>query len=198
MINQNGKTLFIYPRSCVSILLIILLFSYTISNAQNTREEAPPLKERMFYGGSFSLQLGTITNIEISPVAGLWVLPRLGIAAGPTYRFYKYISDKTNIYGGRIYAQYVFFRDMDRIVPLGIHTSLFMHVEDEMLSLESKFWQNVSLKPKRFMINTVLAGAGLSQQIGEKASINIVVLWALNDSGYEIYSNPEVRFSFVF
>jgi hypothetical protein len=25
-----------------------------------------------------------------------------------------------------------------------------------------------------------------------------MVLWALNDSGYQIYSNPEIRIGFVF
>jgi len=48
------------------------------------------------------------------------------------------------------------------------------------------------------MINTILAGGGLSQQIGRRAALNFMVLWALNDSGYGLYSNPEIRIGFVF
>jgi hypothetical protein len=44
----------------------------------------------------------------------------------------------------------------------------------------------------------VLAGPGLSQQIGRRASLNFMVLWPLNDSGYDIYSKPEIRVSFSF
>jgi hypothetical protein len=200
MINQNVKTDFIYPFKGLIISIVILFFSFSLSLAQKPGKETPPFKERLFFGGSFALQLGTLTNIELSPVAGLWVLPRMAVAVGPTYRYYKYMNDKTSVFGGKTYVQYIFFRDMDRIIPLGIHTSLFMHLEDEMLSLESEFFYNVDLKPKRFVTNTVLAGGGISQQIGEKASLNIIILWALNNPvlDYDIYSNPEIRISFVF
>jgi len=206
MINQYVKIDLDCRGKGLIISIVILFFSFSLINGQNdsqksqlfTRQEAPPFKERLFFGGSFSFQLGTITDIELSPVAGLWVLPRVAVALGPTYRFYKYVDEKTNIFGGRSYVQYVFFKDIDKFIPLGTHTSLFVHLEDEMLSLDSRFWRNVSLKPHRFMINTVLAGAGLSQPIGERASINFMLLWALNDSGYDIYSNPIMRLSFVF
>ena len=175
----------------------MLFFSSAISSGQKTKEDAPPLKDRLFYGGSFSLQLGSVTNIEVAPVIGLWVLPKIAVAAGPSYRFYKDLAGKTDIFGGRSYVQLVIFRDIDKFIPLGIHTSIFLHCEDEMLSLDSEFWRNVIFRPKRFMINTVLAGAGISQQIGSRAFFNIMVLWAFNDSE-NIYNNPEIRIGFVF
>jgi hypothetical protein len=66
-----------------------------------------------------------------------------------------------------------------------------------LLSLESSFWKD-PLATDRFYINTVLAGGGISQQIGRRSSLNIIVLWALNDSGYGVYNNPEIRVSFNF
>ncbi len=179
------------------ILLIILFGSLSVSLAQSKKEEPPPLRERMFFGGNFGLQFGTITDIQVSPVVGLWVLPRIAVAAGPDYRFYKDTFDRTNIYGAKGYVQFVVFRDINSFLPLGIHTSIFLHLEDEWLSLESSFWQNPYLSG-RFNINTVLAGAGISQQLGRRSSLNIMGLWALNDSGYEIYGNPEIRVSFNF
>ncbi|MFN8239627.1 MAG: hypothetical protein U0X39_02620 [Bacteroidales bacterium] len=176
----------------------LLLFLTSETKAQKTREEPPPFRERLFFGGSFSLQLGTITDIEISPVAGVWLLPRIAVAAGPTYRFYKFYDTRTDIFGGRVYTQLVVLRDIDKFIPMGVHTSIFFQLEDEYLSLQSEYWRNITLEPRRFGINTALAGVGLSQQVGKRSSINFTVLWALNDAGYEVYSNPEFRVSFIF
>ena len=185
------------PKRLLAIVLIFLLLSPCLTG-QNNREQPPPLGERLFYGGSFSLQLGTITNIELSPVIGLWILPRIAIAAGPSYQFYKIYDEKTDILGGRSYLQVVLLRDIDKFIPLGIHTSIFFHIEDEMLALRSDFWKNITIQPKRFTVNTLLAGGGISQQIGRRSSMNIMVLWALTDPGYKIYSNPEIRIAFIF
>ncbi len=80
---------------------------------------------------------------------------------------------------------------------MGSNTGIFLHIEDEILSLESSFWKD-PLANGRFYLNTILAGAGISQQIGRRASLNFIVLWALNDSQYSVYSNPEIRVSFIF
>ncbi len=178
--------------------ITLLLLAVQAASAQRSRSEAPPLKDRLFYGGSFGLQLGTTTDIEASPIIGFWILPRLAVAAGPNYRFYKDPMGRTDIYGGRGYSQFVVIKDINSIVPAGINMGIFIHFEDEFLSLESAFWQNPPLTSDRFTINTLLAGVGISQPVGRRSSINMMVLWALNDSVYDIYSNPEFRVSFIF
>ena len=191
-------------HSWSTIITILLLFvSTSIIFGQKRREEPPPLKERLFFGGSLGLQFGTITDIQVSPVIGLWILPRVAVAIGPDYRFYK---DKynptniyqTNIYGGKAYLQFVVIQDISSVIPVGSHTGIFLHLEDEVLSLESSFWKYPPYTYDRFYINTILGGGGISQQIGRRSSLNIMVLWALNDTGYSVYSNPEIRFSFNF
>ena len=182
----------------LKFLLLLLFFVGQFSYGQRVLEEKPPFAERLFYGGSFSLQLGTITDIEVSPIIGFWLMPRLAVAAGPSYQFYKFYDLRTDILGGRSYLQVVVLRDIDKFIPLGIHTSIFFHLEDEMLALKTDFWKGVDPPPDRFMINTVLAGGGLSQQLGRRSSVNMMVLWALTDSGYDIYSTPEFRVGFVF
>ncbi len=181
------------------LVFLILTASLSVGSAQSTREEAPPLKERLFFGGNVGLQFGTITDIQIAPVAGLWVLPRLAIAIGPDYHFFKYQRVQTNIYGGKGYMEFVVFQNINKFIPMGSNTGIFIHVEDELLSLESAFWKEQNTYTSdRFYINTLLAGPGLSQQIGRRASLNIMCLWALNDSGYGIYGNPDIRVSFTF
>jgi hypothetical protein len=181
------------------LVFLILTASLSVISAQSNREEAPPLKERLFFGGNVGLQFGTITDIQIAPVAGLWVLPRLAIAIGPDYHFFKYQRVQTNIYGGKGYMEFVIFQNINKFIPMGSNTGIFIHLEDELLSLESAFWKEQNTYTSdRFYINTLLAGPGLSQQIGRRASLNIMFLWALNDSGYGIYGNPDIRVSFTF
>ena len=121
-------------RTVLRILcLMILLSPGILLNAQKIKEETPPLSERIFFGGSFGLQFGTLTNIQVAPVVGLWVLPRLAVAAGPDFNYYKFYDDKTTMYGGKAYAQFLILQDLDNIVPLGVHMGIFLHLEDELM-----------------------------------------------------------------
>ena len=184
-------------RKSVSLMLVFIA-SFSVLCAQAVKKDIPPFKERLFYGGSIGLQFGTITDIQISPVVGLWLLPRLGVAAGPNFRFYKNPFEKTTIYGGRSYLQFLFIQDLNSVVPLGIHIGMFLHTEYEVLSLETSFWKLPPYQSDRFTTGTLLAGGGISQPIGRRSALNFMVLWALNDSGYGLYSNPEIRISVVF
>jgi len=183
-------------RLALTGLVIILLV--TNISAQTTSAQKPPLKDRMFYGGSVAIQIGTGTDIEILPVAGIWLLPRLAVALGPGFRFYSYDSQSTTIYSVRSYVQFVPIRDIDKLIPLGVHTSIILQFEDEAMSLDSHYWHNVDLDPQRFWVNSMMAGPGLSQQMGRRSSLNILFLWTLNNTGYEIYANPVIRIGFVF
>jgi len=213
----NNKIAAVIHRLRTILLINLLVFiSFSIISGQNAKEEqfpydkkaredTPPFKERLFFGGNFGLQFGTITDIQVSPVIGYWLLPRLNFAVGPDYRYYKDQFDRTTIYGGKGYLQFVVIQDINKVIPMGVHTGIFLHLEDELLSLKSAFWKPAPSYPSippyksdRFYLNTALAGVGISQQIGRRSSLNFIVLWALNDSGYSIYSNPEIRISFIF
>jgi len=187
-----------YFRRMRITAFLFLLLAVQAASAQRERSEPPPLRERIFYGGSFGLQIGTITNIEASPIIGFWVLPRLAVAAGPNYRFYKDPTGKTDIYGGRGYTEFVLIKDLNSILPIGLNMGIFFHFEDEFMSLDSEFWQISTSATTRYNINTLLAGAGISQPVGRRSSINMMVLWALNESEYDIYGSPEFRVSFIF
>lgn len=182
-----------------TVIILTLIFASTFASfGQREREEAPPLRERLFFGGSLGLQFGTITDIEISPVAGLWVLPRVAVAVGPDYRYYKFRDTETNIYGGRGYVQFMVVQNLNNILPLGANTGIFLQLQNELLSLQSSFWKIAPYASERFYVNTVLAGPGISQQMGRRSSMNLAVLWPLNDSVYDLYSSPEFRIIFTF
>ena len=164
----------------------------------DTRESRPPLSERIFLGGSFGLQFGTITNIELSPVAGVWVLPRLALAAGPSWQYYKDPVGKTSIYGGRGYARFMLIRDFNQLIPVGVNFGLFTHAEYEALSLENDFWSLTPSSDSRLWQHNVLVGLGLSQPLGMRSSLNIYFLWVVTESDFQLYNNPEVRIDFLF
>lgn len=178
----------------ISVFVVLLLFgSISAISGQKPREEIPPLRERLFFGGSLGLQFGTYTDIQVTPIVGLWVKPRIAIAAGPNFRYYKDPYYETTMYGGNAYLQFVALKDINNIVPIGVHMGIFLHLEDEMLNLDDPYNDNL-----RVTVNTVLGGFGISQQLGRRSSINLMFLWVLDDSGYDLYNNPEIRISFSF
>jgi hypothetical protein len=187
-------------RSILPVIVLTTLLQFLPSsvNSQKVNRETPPLRERIFFGGDFGLQFGTYTDIEIAPVIGLWVLPRVAVAAGPEYTYYAIKNyGSTSIFGARVYTQLVLIQDINNIIPAGIHLGLFVHAEDEIQSFESDFWDNTQSGSERFNVNALLFGGGISQPMGRRGALNIIALWALDDP-YKIYSSPEIRISFTF
>jgi hypothetical protein len=182
------------------VIFVLFFIPVTLVTGQQVRnqKQVPPLKDRLFFGGNIGLQFGTYTNIDISPIVGLWVLPRLAVAAGPSYTFYKDPYGKTMIFGGKAYTEIVFLQDLNNLLPIGIHMGLFLHGEWEGLSLESAYFKAPPDDSGRFWINTFLGGGGIRQQLGPRSAMDITFLWAFNDSGYYVYGNPEIRVSFMF
>jgi hypothetical protein len=208
ILNYRSPGLIKRFRKVLLINLLVLITFSVISGQktkedqfpydQNDQESTPSFKERLFYGGNLGLLFGSVTDIQISPVVGYWVLPRIAVAVGPDYRYYKDVLSSTSLYGGKAYVKLVVIQDLNSIFPFGSHTGIFLHVEDELLSLKANFWKYPLNPHGRFYVNTVLVGGGISQQIGRRSSLEFMVLWPLNDPGYDIYSKPEIRVSFIF
>jgi len=194
------RTVLIAPGRQILIILLILFALNSDLYSQRKKETPPPLRERMFFGGSFGLQFGSYTNIEINPIIGLWVLPKVALAVGPGYQYFSdnYYNLSTSIFSFKTYGEVALIRDLNNVFPVGIHMGIVLHIEDELLNLESEYWQNVTTGPERFWLNSLLVGGGISQPLGRKGAMTILILWVLNDSGYMIYDNPEIRIGFTF
>lgn len=186
-----------YIRSLLlSVLLACLSFP---GNGQGKREEPPPMRERIFFAGNMGFQFGTYTNIQIAPAIGIWLLPRLNLAAGPNYQFYKDpFFGKTDIIGYRTYSQLFLIRDLNNIIPVGTGLGIYTHIEYEGLSLKKDFWRIPYNEPGRFMIHSALAGFGISQMVGRRSAMTFTLLWVLTNDEYAIYGNPEIRIGFLF
>ncbi len=167
----------------VGIVILFLTLS-TVSGQENRRplEEKPPLKDRLFFGGYFGLQFGTITLVDVSPLVGLNISNHFAVGLGLTYQYYreKYLSYRysTNIYGGRGFARYYFIQNF------------FAQAEYEILNFEPY------IESERINVHGFLLGGGFRQIVNRNSFISIVVLWNLNESIYSPYSNPVIRMGF--
>ncbi|HNW57557.1 MAG TPA: hypothetical protein PKM69_07270 [Bacteroidales bacterium] len=172
-------------------LAAALVLSQTLF-AQEVVNEKPPLSERLFIGGSFGLQFGTVTNIQVAPVLGVWLLPRMNVAAGPSFQYYKDSYGSTLIYGGRAYSEFVFVQDLNNVIPLGVNLGLFIHTEYEGLSLEKNFFVADGASGRVFQ-GTFFGGLGISEPLGRRSSIDIELLWVLSGNKCQTHDSPEFR-----
>ena len=183
------------------IISTVFFFFIVYSIVAQTDGNRSGTGRRYFFGGNFGLQFGSITNIEVSPIAGYRIFPWFSVAAGPKYQLYgeNYAGFKfnTHIYGGRTFLRIIVIGDFDEFIPLGFHGGLFAHAEYEALNLERQYF-DLTGSEGRFWLNSVLVGGGISQPLSDRASVNIMVLWNLNETANSLYNSPIIRFGINF
>jgi hypothetical protein len=187
-------------KRSLSVILVLSMGMAAAGQGAGERgpSERPSFSQRLFFGGSFGLQLGTITNIDLAPIAGVWLLPRVAAGAGPSFQYYKDPYGATAIYGGRALIQLTLIQDLNNILPLGLNLGIFATGEYEGLSLEKEFFSSTPASDGRLYYDSFLVGAGLSQPTGMRSSLNITFLWCITGNDYGIYNSPEIRFEFYF
>ena len=164
-------------------------------------------RDRLFFGGSFGLSIGTYTDIEVSPHVGYYITPRWAAGVGVTYEYYNnkyhfydgrnYERFETHIYGGRVFTNYVIVNNVNDWIQLGMNFRIFAHLEYEALSYEKKFFNYNATG--RELQHSVLVGGGLRFPMGKRSSMNLTVLWNLNSSLNNVYgSGPIIRMGYNF
>jgi hypothetical protein len=147
-------------------------------------------KKRLFFGGGLELQFGEIDMISLAPEIGYHFTDRFSAGIGVSYFYISSsgpVSFSTNIYGGKIFGSFTVFEN------------LFVHAEYEVINLETKYFNPTSYPDQnRFNRGSILVGLGYKFKIDERNSVNLLVLWNLNETVYSPYSNPIMRMSFEF
>ncbi len=173
----------------LSLFFVILCSAKLFAQDEyNTSREKSDFKSKLFFGGGFGLQFGSVTLVEISPLVGYSVTPKFGIGVSPTYKFYK-INDyygpandmTTNVFGGSIFARYSIF------------TNVFAHVEVETLYYNT---QVTGYETARQQFNSFFVGGGYNQRLGSNSAMYFLLLWNLNDTPDSPYINPVIRIGF--
>lgn len=185
-----------------TILFLLLLIPVMISAQQEPegKEELRPI-DRIFFGGNFGIMFGTITSIEVSPLIGYYLTPRL--AAGVGIRF-EYFRDKgysdpyeTMIYGSNVFSRYMIISNLAEGLKIPMNIGVFIHAEYEALSLEKSYFEPFA-EDGRFIVHSVLLGGGILQPIGKRSAFLLTILYNLNESSRSPYSNPIIRVGFNF
>jgi len=183
-------------------LISFLLALSSFSSLSGQTEYGETLKSRLYLGGTFSLQFGTITNFDVSPMIGYNINRYFSAGVGATYMFYSYRdqfqSYKSHFYGGRVFG---------RIVPLPqFLPGFFLHTEYETINNE-RYAQETPNSPyvlTRVWTPAFLAGIGFRQKAGENSYFTINLLYNISDDGtYQgtIYQNviiPRIGFIYGF
>jgi hypothetical protein len=157
----------------------------TISNNSNTKDTEKPnssvIKEpkkwdwkQFRIGGNLGLNFGSYTYVEISPTFGYWIKPeKLQIGVSTKFIYYTYydqlnLKQKSFIYGGGVFADYVIWR------------GLFARGEFELINKDSYF------SDKRVNVPSLLLGGGYLQSIGDAGHFYIAALFDVLDSDESI------------
>lgn len=185
-----------------SIIFAAAFFLCHISLKAQDDEEVT-WRDRLFFGGNLSLSVGTITAIQVSPLVGYRITPRWSAGLGIDYEYYKssgrYFGSipvsaySTSIFGGNLFTNYVFLKNFPTD---GL--SLLAQTEYEALSLEKKYFKDYN-SSGRFILNSFFVGGGIRQRMGRRSSVNILLMWNLNETQYSpYYNNPMLKFNFIF
>ena len=161
---------------------VILFFFLALLNAVCAQSDKAKSKkdfwQKVYFGGNMGLQFGTVTFLDISPLAGYKITEKLSAGVGITYQYFsvKAYHYATERYGGRVFGRF------------NITENLFAYTEYELLNI------GIGGTPeKRINIANVFVGGGYSQPLGAKSSLNVLVLWNINESVYSPYQNPIIR-----
>lgn len=176
------------------VILTTLFFSLaTATQAQREidPESNPPLKDRLYYGGNFAMQFGTITFIDVSPLVGAMITERFSGGLGATYQYFddrRFVGVGTgnrSLYGGRTFLRY-------NILP-----NIFAHTEYEMLNFD--LFNRRTNEYNREWVPSLFLGAGYFTPFGARGGANFKFLYnLLYDRLRSPYNEPYViRVGFV-
>lgn len=187
---------------CRKFLLLLLALMPVILMAQQEEEESEirPI-DRLFFGGNFGIMFGTVTNIEISPLAGYYITPKLAAGAGIRFEYFRekgYEFYHTTIWGGNVFSRYTLISNLGEGLNIGMNLGLFGQVEYEALSLEKEYFEPPYTEDGRFISHSVLVGGGIMQSVGRRSALMLTVLYNLNENSLSPYTNPIVRIGFTF
>lgn len=161
--------------------------SITETTAQKYVDESSGFIDRLYLGGNFGLQFGTITHVEVSPIVGYMINDRLSAGFGGIYQYFRVrgsnrVADyETNIYGGKLFGRYNFSQ------------LLFGYTEYENINLDVVLNTPNGFELGRAWVPAFFIGGGYFQPIGNRAGVTAMLLYnVLYDVSRSPYNSPFV------
>ncbi len=191
----------------IALGISFFLWANTVTaQAQYSKNSYSSFRDRLFLGGGIGMTFGDITRIDIAPVAGMWVVPQWSIGVGGRYTFYKprYIGSSSSVSGTHIwgvsgFTQVLPFPDIGTLLNKEIGGGPILHGEYEGLYYDTKLMDPLAPSTGKQWVDILFVGGGWRQQVGDRAAINILLLWNLSGQDFTPYtSNPILRFTITF
>jgi hypothetical protein len=202
----------------LTALALLLAIPFHALSQKSEKTKNKEMWHRFSLGGNVGFQFGSITGIVLSPEIKFRTVDQLYIGAGFSYEYLQindyyldwstkeYVDFKSNVFGGRIFARYYLHSLFDN--ALG---NIFAHVEYEYLTYTRPYvncgqppdgsivdlngnWYRPGKQMMEF--NSIFVGGGYSQSLGGRASLDLMILFNLNDSYNSPYTNPVFRLGF--
>ena len=162
------------------------------------------LNSRFFIYSGFGLGYSSYAGYSqfsgsLSPALGIRLNDRLAVGPGLSFAYNNYgfsnrsgaqiASISTKSVGVKVFAQY---RVIDQFL---IHAE-FENTRAQLLAVDTNGFLTGGVVTKT--IQTPLAGLGYRQQFSTRAAADILLLYNFQDNYNSIYSNPVIRFNFLF
>ncbi|REG90928.1 hypothetical protein [Algoriphagus antarcticus] len=173
------------------LLLFFLSFALIQTSSFAQREiysDSVAFKDRLYYGGNFGMQFGTVTLLDFSPLVGVMITPKFSSGVGITYQYFndrRFIGGETSSYGGRLFSRY------------NIFPNIFLHAEYETINFDN--YNRLSERFERIWSNALFLGGGYFAPFGSRGGANFTFLYnVLHDNLRSPYGEPYViRVGFV-
>lgn len=166
-------------------------FLFAAGQSYGQREiygDSTSFKDRLYFGGNLGLQFGTVTLIDVSPLVGVMITPKLSGGLGGTFQYFddnRFQGGQGTSYGGRVFGRY-------NILP-----NIFTHVEYESINWNA--YDFFAEEFRRTWTNALFIGGGYFAPFGPRGGANFTFLYnVLHDNRNSYYSEPYViRVGFV-
>lgn len=162
------------------------------SNTPPSQLQSHSFADNLSIGGSFGLDFGQDTYIELEPLLSYHFNQSFMAGIGPIYQYesvtdllygYSYsYSYSTSIYGGRIAALYFLPDELSKIFIMG---------EFDVLNVPEP--GQYTYQVERGYISLPMLGIGYKEMVSEKVFFCIYGLWNFNNSPYSPYINPLIN-----
>jgi len=159
-------------------LVLVLAFPAFAQTPEPPAKPKSSIKDRLFFGGGVGASFGTVDYVEIAPMLGFRVVPRVDLGLQPFYRWTSSSSGSTNDYGARVFARV-------RIV-----SSFFGEADYQYTSYEYPIYGGGTTRSTH---NAFLAGAGYTVSLGHSAGLYFSALYDFTYQGndpYRPYDSP--------
>ncbi|WP_332912442.1 hypothetical protein [Algoriphagus boritolerans] len=137
--------------------------------------DSTSFKDRLYYGGNFGFEFGVLTLIDVSPLVGVMITPKLSGGLGGTFQYYddnRFQGGQGTSYGGRVFGRY-------NILP-----NIFTHIEYESINWNA---YNYFLEDfRRTWTNALFVGVGYFAPFGSRGGANFTFFCTIYFTTIEI------------